>query len=269
MKTEPSTCSKQLLIIGDRFKNFASGKDAVCTIAEFKSLAFQGLIDIETSIVIGQGVEHDSFYGVVAQLLRRHRYTILVENLEQIADQVDFAHQSSVHKAKLENVLISRPVKCGDTEYTAWLSIQDGNELLNDHMTGQHIQGMVLTEAARQMLLTVSENFLLEAEQRGKCYFVLNSLNTAFSRFAFPVPTLVVFKTLSEDRRPGKSLRVTCGIEFYQNHNDKELIATVNGDFTAFSAEFIAGKEAGLAASIIGSGGIIPALSSSIEHTAA
>ncbi|WP_083743721.1 AfsA-related hotdog domain-containing protein [Methylobacterium radiotolerans] len=232
-----------LLIVGDRFKGFAADKPNVVTVSEFRRLAHDGKIANGTHVLIGQGVGHDSFEGVIAKL-QRHHISVVVGNPDQIVDQVDYEHQSTVHKTNPENILISRPRDRGDGTFISWLSIQDQNELLLDHVTGQHIQGMILTEAARQMFLSVSEHYLLESEQRGKCYFVINSLNTQFLRFAFPTPTSVIFRTETEERRSGKSLRVKCTIEFYQAHEVDQCVASVITDYTAFDASYIAQKEA-------------------------
>ncbi|MDP1217553.1 AfsA-related hotdog domain-containing protein, partial [Klebsiella pneumoniae] len=65
------------------------------------------------------------------------------------------------HKRKKANILITSPEKRDEDNYCARLILQDASELLCDHQTGQHIQGMVLIEAARQTIIATSEKFLL------------------------------------------------------------------------------------------------------------
>ncbi|MNP31136.1 A-factor biosynthesis hotdog domain protein [compost metagenome] len=91
-------------------------------------------------------------------------------------------------KYRPENVLISIPERTDDGIYTASLLLHAQNELLLDHLTGQHVQGMVLLEACRQMLLAVTERFHLDEYEPPKRYFVLNEMNVRYTAFAFPLP---------------------------------------------------------------------------------
>ncbi|HWW73047.1 MAG TPA: AfsA-related hotdog domain-containing protein [Duganella sp.] len=233
-----------IVVVGDHFKKFASDKQHVLTVSELEREIWQGVAPEGDQIVIGQGVEHDRFVGLVNLMERRRKGGVRVQNMTQILDQCDPLHQRSVHKHKRENVLITRPVAQPDGTYVAQLSIRDSGELLNDHATGQHIQGIVLTEAGRQMLISTSEYHLLDGDDCGSCYFVLNSLNTEFKQFAFPLPVTIVFRALSQARKPGRYLKVDCEISFYQNDL---LVAVVRSNYCAYSSQYIDEKESALA----------------------
>lgn len=240
-----------LVVVGDRFKKFASDKKNVFTISELEKAIWQGAVQEHDQIVIGQGVEHDRFLGLANLMERQRKGGVQVQNMMQILDQCDPLHQRSVHKHKRENVLITKPVAQADGSYVANLSICDSGELLNDHSTGQHIQGIVLTEAGRQMLISTSEYHLLDDADRNRCYFVLNSLNTEFKQFAFPLPVTVVFRALSESRKTGRYLKVDCEISFYQNDL---LVAVVRSNYCAYSSQYIDEKESELANTAYGTG---------------
>jgi hypothetical protein len=235
---------QKMMIVGDRFSAFALDKEAVLTISEFSSLVWAGGVTSEALVTLGQGVDYDRLMGIADLSKRRHGIEIAFSNLEILVDQRDTEHCSKVHKHRRENVMVSRPVARDENTYTAWLMVQDEGELLNDHMTGQHVQGIVLTEAGRQMLLVTSEYFLLDEEAKGKSYFVLNTLSSTYSRFAFPLPTQIEFRILSMSRKKGLSLRAASETNFYQ---DRELVATVQSEFVAYPASYIGAKEAELA----------------------
>ncbi|MBD2810814.1 hypothetical protein ID853_07945 [Xenorhabdus sp. Vera] len=80
------------------------------------------------------------------------------------------------HKHKRKNVLISKTIKTGDTSYQCHLLIDDDCAEMADHVTGQHIQGMVLLEACRQMINSVSERFLIKTGRNKS--FVLHTMNS-------------------------------------------------------------------------------------------
>jgi hypothetical protein len=184
-----------VLIVGNKFVEFSNKNEMVMTIDEFKQALFSRSISGDLRVIIGQGVELNDLMTTEHLILSYQKlgYSVKIEEAEKVHDQIDHSHQRSVHKHGRQNVLISKPERVTDTLYTAWLSIQDENELLLDHMTGQHIQGMVLTESARQMMLSVTENFYLEKEERGNRYFVLNRVNSEYINFTFPLDVRIDF----------------------------------------------------------------------------
>lgn len=53
------------------------------------------------------------------------------------------------------------------------------------------MQGMVAVEAARQMFLAVIERYFTARWPQQRYYIVLNSMNTTFSNFLFPVGAIL------------------------------------------------------------------------------
>jgi hypothetical protein len=85
--------------------------------------------------------------------------------------------------------MISIPERVGEDRYHACLVVDDRCAEMSDHTTGQHLQGMLLMEAARQMSLAVTEHYFLQHKPGSSSFFVINRFDVEFLRFAFPVRT--------------------------------------------------------------------------------
>jgi len=196
-------------------------------------------------IVVDQGVCHQRLSGLQAIMQRRFTDSSpRIVNYEQIADQLNPALRQVTHKHHAQNILISVPRQSSVSGYQSKLAIHDATELLGDHMTGQHIQGMVLTEAGRQMMLAVAELFMLEKHERGQFYFVLNKVGTTYHRFAFPIETDVSLTVLDAARKRGNALHADVRVDFSQQD---EAVAEVLISFAAYDKDLIARKEHELA----------------------
>ena len=98
-----------------------------------------------------------------------------------------------VHKRYQKNVMISQSERLSDTRYQAHLLVDDACAEMSDHLTGQHIQGTVIIESARQMMLSVTERYLLSQGERLTKWVVLHAIHTNFSGLLFPLPTQIFF----------------------------------------------------------------------------
>ena len=126
--------------------------------------------------------------------------------------------QSLSHKVKTHNTMISEPlVGRPGHEYVSYLMLDDDCAEMSDHNTGFHIQGMVLTEAARQMMLAVGEKYLLDKTLKGQAYFALRKVNSEFFHFAFPIEMKIVHHVLRKKVK-GTTHLVNPRTEFVQNN---------------------------------------------------
>src|SRR5439155_12080056 len=106
------------------------------------------------------------------------------------------------HKHLPSNTLISHPYESDIADvYEASLLVDDACADMSDHVTGQHLQGMIFIEAARQMFLAVSECYHLRDQSDKTFYFVINSFNVSFHAFAFPVRTQIRYHVLRKEIR--------------------------------------------------------------------
>lgn len=153
------------------------------------------------------------------------------------------ADKKTSHKHNPKNVLVSTPTAKGDDCFESDFIIHHENELMQDHLTGEHVQGMVLIEACRQMFLAVKEEFYLKEFPSDKKYFVINELNIKYLAFAFPVNGKVRYKAISTNRPRSNKLEAHAHIEINQNG-----ISTVFMDvkFTVFDGAVLSAKESQL-----------------------
>lgn len=171
--------STAAIIVGDIYSDLCS-LPHVISVAELKRNLPQYMSEIgKKRFIAGQGIDRTSDINIVRLFAS------------------DFPHENEIagpafsHKHKSENALITLPRAAGPSQYISQMVIDRNCAEVSDHTTGSHIQGMVLTEAARQMILAVLESHLFEQHRRGTFYVVLDKLDAQFTRFAFPLPTSI------------------------------------------------------------------------------
>ncbi|PLX61070.1 AfsA-related hotdog domain-containing protein [Sedimenticola selenatireducens] len=217
------------VIVGDRMQAFAATTEAM-TLTEFLELPRP----TSKTVVIGQGLNLEQM-----DCLKQHCAQHNLELLPAV-DPVNRAGRSVTHKRKHQNGLISVPVFITDNTFEAELLVDDQGELLLDHATGCHIQGMVLIEAIRQMFIAVAETGYQTQGVPQNGYVVFNSIDVRFKSFAFPTSAILRHTTDSfhmkrPDRATFKAL-----IEVIQNG---VCVAAVNVSYTVFESTTLAPKE--------------------------
>jgi acyl-coenzyme A thioesterase PaaI-like protein len=140
--------------------------------------------------------------------------------------------------------MLTLPVTSGEGRFSSHLRLDDACDDLADHLTGHHIQGAVLAEAARQMVLAVSESFLLPAPKRFGMRFVTHALEFHYHAYAFPLEVGVEFRTEHLKRGAGGNFAATAAIVCTQND-----VAVAEGRFrySALDGAFVDGNESALA----------------------
>lgn len=119
-----------------------------------------------------------------------------INNIKLFNDPIS-AECHITHKHKVENSIISIPVKINNHEYESCLCIDDNSELLLDHQTGLHIQGMALIEACRQMFIAVAMDYFSDNYFDDHRYGSINSMDIKFENFLFPLPAKIIYKRLN------------------------------------------------------------------------
>jgi|GEM_PF-1573113 A-factor biosynthesis repeat. len=228
---------ENLIVVGERFAGFAE-QDDVVSVEQFASWLKARCAEPEldrVNVVLGQGVSDYELEAMRSELAGsglQDKVTINVPEVRGLG-----RHQ--VHKHRQSNVLIADLVQEGD-EYRASLLIHNDNELLIDHQTGLHVQGMVVIEAARQMFLAVSETFLIGPHEGRGYYYVINTLNTTFENFLFPLAAQVVLRVVSISGERSKRVEVDCEVELFQAGRRCSVVRVT---FTAFPRERMEPKE--------------------------
>lgn len=235
---------KYFFVVGDKFKEFAAGKD-VLTFKQLKSLTDlpDGLMSAHAVLILGQGVQEEE----ARCILNKYENAIEAAPFLETSDlrrALDRAHSDISHKKIAHNTMIGVPQQLSDVEFEIPLNIDERCELMGDHQSGQHVQGMILVEAFRQSFLAVTEAFFPFGDE--KTYFVINGMNTEFQNFLFPLPAHVHYRILEVDCNDRRA-RYKVAMAAKQNGIE---CATAEVTFSVYPASSISAKEASLADSV-------------------
>lgn len=226
------------LVVGDRFADFADAVGADSFSAFVRALDAGDFDHVHgpVHVVTGQGVDDYEVDHLRDAVERRG----LADRVVLRHHAAEPARRQDVHKAREDNVLVAGLTRVDEENYEARLRIHDHNELLVDVQDRGHVQGMVVIEAARQMLLAVTERYFTSRWPQQRYYIVLNSLNTSFTNFLFPVDAeLRLTVTDSDISEPGR-LTFSVTVETAQAGR---VAARVDADFAAFAPGLLEDKE--------------------------
>jgi hypothetical protein len=226
-----------LHVVGDAFSDFAANEDVV-TISRLEALVEAG--DVETGrltvLIPGQGIPDRRLFALEQAIGKKS----LGAALQVLPDAAGRAPGRITHKRMPCNVLVSDPWKVAEGAFAANLMIDDGCAEMSDHVTGQHVQGMVLIEAARQLFLAVTEKFFLPQDGGRSFYFLIDELDASFNAFVFPVKVELRYRIV--DARRGRGTHgFHVNVEFWQAGT---LATEVRIRFTACEAAFLRRREA-------------------------
>lgn len=233
--TEDQTRPATAVIVGDRFHGFTA-KETVATVSQLlASLQTRSLDRIPHRVLLGQGVTDYDRQAIETEYARQGFDTpeFVIETGTRLATRAE------AHKHRDRNVLIADLEPTGEHSCRASLSVHNDNELLLDHQTGLHVQGMACVEAARQMFLASTARLDL-AHDLDRPYFVINSMATTFHSFLFPLPAQIEYTTSAPDRSRSGSAGFTATIRI---HQAGKTASTTEVDFTVFAGQRIASIE--------------------------
>lgn len=236
--------SKYVLVVGDCFTGCEEIENVFTVSAMAEKLRASDNIeafDLPKVIRWGQGVcDHDRSYLMeLASPFKDH-----MKFVGSSTSTTTVASRRHVHKSAPQNVLITVPERKNDVCFISSLIIDARNELLLDHVSGQHVQGMVLMEACRQMFLAVTEEHLFDESTPMKTYFVINSMGMSFKAFVFPVDAQVVFNQEKIERKEDSRILVDATIDIVQSN---VICATSEVSYSVFDASRLSAKELQLA----------------------
>ena len=203
-----------LYVVGDRFAGFAVPTRALTLSSFLKGLRAGAYDDVSGPMLLraGQGISKYEWDHIHDELTRRG-----LEGRVLPQDRPPrLARRTEAHKHREENVLIADLGRHDDQIFHAALRLHQNNELLLDHQTGQHVQGMVVVEATRQMFLAVTEQYYLSQRPEHQYYFVINSLATTFENFLFPVDARIRYLIESAELSDPTRLEFTARVDIEQ-----------------------------------------------------
>ncbi|MFD5175220.1 AfsA-related hotdog domain-containing protein [Nocardia sp. NPDC058379] len=236
------TVATTFVVVADRFLGI-SADERVHTVSGLVAQLRGGrLTDRELTVHLGQGItRHDLDY-------LEHVAKTSGAGLRVIGEIAEPARRHHVHKYQHSNVLLAGLTREQEHVFHADLRLDSDNELLLDHQTGEHVQGIVVIEAVRQLFLAAFELEYGVRNPREHFYIVWNNVDLRFTSFLFPLPaTLHARLTPVSLDDPGK-LRFVIETEVRQFG---KTVADARIEFTALPNERIARIERAKAAEAV------------------
>ncbi|MDQ7809176.1 AfsA-related hotdog domain-containing protein [Amycolatopsis sp. A133] len=218
---------RDVVVVADRFAQFARG-DRVLTLSGLLGLLDSGGLRASGChwvVHFGQGI--DATDGDLLEAACDKS-----EGTVRLADPDSFRrppeHPVVVHKDRPENVLLAGVHSPLPTHCRAELRIHRDNELVLDHHTGEHVQGIVIIEAMRQICIAQFETAIRPGLPPAAYAGVWKRIDLSFEDFLFPLPatveSLIVesdlgretnlkFRATTAVRQQGRTV-ATAGIEY-------------------------------------------------------
>ncbi|GGK43121.1 AfsA-related hotdog domain-containing protein [Salinarimonas ramus] len=228
------------IVVSDAFVDFADSCGVLTASALLARLA-KGTVDAEETFFAAQGL-CEAEKAQLREAARAAGVESAFAEWMSLSRSLP-APRTLTHKHRIENALVGRPALCADGIWRAELVMDARNELMSDHVTGQHVQGMVLVEACRQMFLAVSELAHMAPPASGggrRTYVVFNSMNVGFKAFTFPLPATVEYRATSVDRSREDRVAIEAELAVVQNG---EVTMTLSTGYTLFEPAKLQPKE--------------------------
>ncbi len=231
----------KICIVGNKLQAFSNNKN-VFTVGEFLLL-----VNLELKIAngqncyqvhVGQGLS-DSCLNKVFASIKQHGLSQRFA-FSGITEQTKRASCELTHKQDAKNIMISEPEKITDATFSCYLMLDENCAEMSDHLTGQHIQGMVLVESARQLINALTEKYFLSDKKYGEASYVLNTIDTKFLQYVFPLEVKFICEIEKIRRIPSGDFTAQTKINVYQNG---ELTMEVGLGFSVMSHQFMSEKE--------------------------
>ena len=222
-------------IVGDKFELFSQNENIIKikTIEERLNNQYYHP-DADTIYFLSQGISQHRLDKLLDQVKKKGLEDFFCFNNRPLADK------KLSHKHESENVMIGEPRRLSESEFEVDMIIDDDCAEMSDHLTGQHVQGMVLMESARQTFLAVTEKFYINSNY--KYYFVINSFNTNYKSFIFPLGVKINYRVKSADLSDPKKLKFSATMDISQVGGS--TACEVDVSFTAFESSVIERIEA-------------------------
>lgn len=197
-----------LVVVGDRFDAFLANRGTISASELMRRLRTRGG-PRTLSVTIGQGLAADQL-SKVRKLIESNPQAAAVGGIPV------FVEKSLTHKRNPKNTMIGTPVRMAADRFVADLLIDERTEVLEDHLTGQHIPGIALMEVARQTWTAVTEMFFLK-DTPHKQRFVIGSMRSTFHKYVFPLPACVEYRLVERQRNAAGQV-FKCLVSVYQEN---------------------------------------------------
>lgn len=205
-----------IIVVGDVFSQFALVSDSVVTFSQFIQAP-----NTKNRVSLGQGLTTDEINKLY--------------EIKAIETQPNMASKKHTHKHKTENILVTTPEKTGD-QYVSKVFMSCLSAEISDHVTGYHISGLSIVEAARQMVNVILEMNFVNDCQVG---FILNSVNSEYYQYIYPLEIMIQTQIIKQ-REYGANIKGISKSEIIQNN---KVVATCAFGFSSMDKKFIENME--------------------------
>lgn len=227
----------EILVVGEKFKQFAD-HSKVINIHAFEEIIRTALSNnLCYKVHFGQGINKKQIQQLFTLVYDYNAHDFF--DFQEIDRYHKKASRLHTHKFNNKNILISDPIQINENDYTAWLQIDDRCIDISDHLTGQHIQGMVLIEAARQMVNSVTEKYLIDRTEE-KHRFIADKIQSVFHSFVFPMESLLTLRVRKQKKGFGVNSAFEVGVLFQQFNR---ITTEINFNYSVLDENYISAKE--------------------------
>lgn len=236
---------RHCVVIADRFASFADG-ERVLTMSDLLVQVALGPLDDPGrawTVHVGQGIDHSDWLVLESAC---HSHGTAIEWVggrafpggQEVSPDV-------VHKLRPENVLLSGIRHPCRGYCTADLRIHRNNELVMDHRTGEHVQGMVIVEAMRQICIAQFETGYRPELPAVEYSGVWKRIDLSFQDFLFALPATVTAEVTFQDLGRLTNLKFGAHASICQNGN---VVASAEIEYAMIKQERLASLERAKAA---------------------
>lgn len=194
------------LIVGDAYEKFAENKSVMGISSALRRFAEERQHLDGVRVVIGQGIAEDE---------RERLLELLAASDAEIEAPAELVPLSLTHKTRRQHVLIGGGRLSAPHCYEYQFVLDDADDRLCDHVTGQHVSAMLLMEAGRQAVIASLEQ-QYPTTAGSKWGIVLGKLTASFSSYAFPIPTGLQVRILLIGEQTPKSVNAALVVTFRQ-----------------------------------------------------
>lgn len=213
----PSELARHVVVVADRFAHFADGEQ-VLTMSDLPVLVSSDATDAcgcAWVVHLGQGIENADCQVLESACQINGCSPVRFANRESLFGA--WVAPGTVHKLRPENVLLANIRNTLGNRCAADLRIHRDNELVIDHRTGEHVQGMVIIEAMRQICIAQFETCYRPQLPAFEYAGIWKRINLCFQDFLFALPGTVVSEIVVEDLSRESSLKFHSKTSVWQN----------------------------------------------------
>ncbi|HEY4452916.1 MAG TPA: AfsA-related hotdog domain-containing protein [Pseudonocardiaceae bacterium] len=232
--------SRHFVVIADRFAPFADGERVLTMSGLLVQVALESLDDPGQpwTIHVGQGIDHSDWR--ILESACHVRGTPIERVGGRAFSGGPQVSPDVVHKQRPENVLLSDIRHLSRGYCAADLCIHRNNELVMDHCTGEHVQGMVILEAMRQICIAQFETGYRPELPAFEYSGVWKRIDLSFQDFLFALPATVTAEVTFQDLSRLTNLKFGAHASVCQNGN---VVASAEIEYAMIKHERLASME--------------------------